>query len=553
MTWAVLACGLIVVVTEPLTIALLRRLMVIDMPGHRSSHSVPTPRGGGAPIAVGLLVAVGLARPGPGDGEAVAFAASVAFFGFLGLLDDVRGLPARLRLALQLTASAGIAGMLAGRMHLPAPVLVLAALAVTLWLAGFVNAFNFMDGVNGISGVHALIGGIAYACLGHWRQDSFMVTAGLAIAVAACAFLPWNAFRARVFLGDVGSYSLGAALAVLAACAVLRGIPVEAAAGPVALYLADTAWTLQRRIRRGERWLEAHRTHVYQRWCDVGWSHQEVSLLTAACTVLLCLLGAVSVLDAAPARLAADLAAVAVLAAYLRSPGCGAPPDRTGMTMRILIVTHYFPPETGAPQARLSALARTWAADGDDVVVLTGMPNHPTGVLPPPYRRAVLRRERQDGYRIIRTWLYATPNEGILRKTLGHLSFMASSVVLGGWLTGPADAVVVSSPTFFSILSGWLLARARRARFVVEVRDLWPAIFVELGVLTSRRVIGLLERLELAAYAAADQVVVVSEGFRANLIRRGRAGRQGPHDPQRSGSRAVHPSHASARRDWRAG
>jgi glycosyltransferase involved in cell wall biosynthesis len=107
------------------------------------------------------------------------------------------------------------------------------------------------------------------------------------------------------------------------------------------------------------------------------------------------------------------------------------------------------------------------------------------------------------------------------RKTLGHLSFMVSSVLLGWRASGPADVVVVSSPTFFSILSGWLLARLKRARFVVEVRDLWPAIFVELGVLTNRRIIGMLERLELAAYAAADQVVVVSEGFRADLVRRG--------------------------------
>jgi glycosyltransferase involved in cell wall biosynthesis len=189
--------------------------------------------------------------------------------------------------------------------------------------------------------------------------------------------------------------------------------------------------------------------------------------------------------------------------------------------MRTLIVTHYFPPETGAPQARLSELAATWASDGDRVTVLTGMPNHPTGVLPPEYRRAVRRRERRDGYRVVRTWLYATPNEGVARKTLGHLSFMASSVLLGGLACGPADTVVVSSPTFFSIGSAWLLARLKRARFVVEIRDLWPAIFVELGVLTNRRVIRLLERLELAAYAAADQVVVVSEGFRADLIERG--------------------------------
>jgi glycosyltransferase involved in cell wall biosynthesis len=189
--------------------------------------------------------------------------------------------------------------------------------------------------------------------------------------------------------------------------------------------------------------------------------------------------------------------------------------------MRIIIVTHYFPPETGAPQARLSALAAAWAANGDGVTVLTGMPNHPTGVIPPQYRGAIRRREWRDGYRVLRTWLYATPNEGMARKTIGHLSFMITSVLLGGRASGPADVVVVSSPTFFAIGAGWLLARLKRARLVVEVRDLWPAIFSELGVLTSRRVIRLLERLELAAYAAADTVIVVSDGFRANLIGRG--------------------------------
>lgn len=189
--------------------------------------------------------------------------------------------------------------------------------------------------------------------------------------------------------------------------------------------------------------------------------------------------------------------------------------------MRIIIVTHYFPPETGAPQARLSALAAVWAADGDNVTVLTGMPNHPTGVKPPEYRGAIRRREQRNGYRVLRTWLYATPNEGIARKTIGHLSFTVSSVLLGWRASGPADVVVVSSPTFFAIGAGWLLARLKRARLVVEVRDLWPAIFTELGVLTNRRIIALLERLELAAYAAADTVIVVSDGFRANLIGRG--------------------------------
>ncbi len=189
--------------------------------------------------------------------------------------------------------------------------------------------------------------------------------------------------------------------------------------------------------------------------------------------------------------------------------------------MRILVVTHYFPPEIGAPQARLSEMARYWAEGGDEVTVVTGMPNHPTGVVPPEYRGRWRCDERVDGYRVLRTWLYATPNEGIARKTLGHLSFMVSSVALAARRSAPADVVVVSSPTFFSILSAWVLAKVKRARLVVEVRDLWPAIFVELGVLTNPTLIRILEALELAAYRAADAVVVVTDGFRDHIVARG--------------------------------
>ena len=189
--------------------------------------------------------------------------------------------------------------------------------------------------------------------------------------------------------------------------------------------------------------------------------------------------------------------------------------------MRIVIVTHYFPPEIGAPQARLSEFARGWSEAGDQVTVLTGMPNHPTGVVPPEYRRRIRAVERVDGYRVVRTWLYATPNERVLRKLLGHLSFMLSSVLLGVRKVGPVDVVVVSSPTFFSIASGWAVARLRRARFVVEIRDLWPAIAVELGMLSNRLLIRLLYACEMAAYRAADEVVVVTDRFRDDLVRRG--------------------------------
>jgi UDP-GlcNAc:undecaprenyl-phosphate/decaprenyl-phosphate GlcNAc-1-phosphate transferase len=317
--WAVAACGATVLAAEPLTIALLRRLAVLDVPGARSSHSVPTPRGGGAPIAAGLIAAVLIA---PGDGQPrLALAAAIGFFGLVGLLDDLRGLPVMARLVLQAAGAVTIAAVLVSSLPRPVATLAVSAAVAAAWLACFVNTFNFMDGVNGISGAHALIGGVAYACLAAWRRDGFCVAAGLALAAGAGAFLPWNAGQAQVFLGDVGSYSIGAALAVLAVRLVLLGVPVDAVAGPVALYLADVTWTLQRRVRRGERWLESHRTHVYQRWCDSGWSHQEVTVLTSALTVLLCLLGVAGLHGGMAARAGADLAGVAVLAAYLCSPG----------------------------------------------------------------------------------------------------------------------------------------------------------------------------------------------------------------------------------------
>jgi glycosyltransferase involved in cell wall biosynthesis len=188
---------------------------------------------------------------------------------------------------------------------------------------------------------------------------------------------------------------------------------------------------------------------------------------------------------------------------------------------RILVVTHYFPPEVGAPQARLSELAAAWAEAGDEVTVLTGMPNHPTGVKPPSYRRKLRLEERTGGYRVVRTWLYATPNDGVVLKTFGHLSFMVTSVVLGWPVLGGIDVVVVSSPTFFSIFPAWLIARVRRVPLVIEVRDLWPAIFEELGVLTNRRLLRRLERVELWLYHSAAAVILVTDGFRDNLIGRG--------------------------------
>ena len=314
---AAMAGGLTVAIAEPIVIPILRRAAVLDVPGSRSSHTVPTPRGGGIPLVAGLLVAAVLI----GSPAALVFGAAVSGFGLIGLTDDVRGLPTGTRFALQAVGAAAVGAAVLRTLTWPTAELAGLTVIAAFWIVGFVNAFNFMDGVNGISGAHALVGGAVYSLLGWWRPDQFQLAAGAAVAASAAAFLPWNAGRAKVFLGDSGSYALGAALAVLAAYALVRGVPAEAVLGPLALYLADTGWTLQRRIRAGERWFEAHRTHTYQRWCDAGWSHQRVTAVTAASSAVLSVLGVVSLTGNLAARTVADLAGLALLTGYLYSPG----------------------------------------------------------------------------------------------------------------------------------------------------------------------------------------------------------------------------------------
>lgn len=189
--------------------------------------------------------------------------------------------------------------------------------------------------------------------------------------------------------------------------------------------------------------------------------------------------------------------------------------------MRINIICHYYPPEIGAPQARLSEMAREWVKQGYEVTVLTGFPNHPTGVIPPEYQGKVFMEEVVNDVRIWRHWLYATPNEGFFKKTFAHLSFMTSLILLSLLRGERPDVLIVSSPNFFSVISAFIISRLRRVPYIFEVRDLWPGIFIELGVLRNRYLIKMIEAVELFLYRKAALVVPVTNGFAENMIRRG--------------------------------
>ena len=190
--------------------------------------------------------------------------------------------------------------------------------------------------------------------------------------------------------------------------------------------------------------------------------------------------------------------------------------------MHILYVSQYFPPEPGAPAARVSELARAWVEAGHQVTVLTGMPNHPTGILPPEYQHRVLVSEDFHGVRVVRTWIYAAANRGRLRRSLAYASFAASAALWGQFHVGRPDVLVATSPQFLCAVSGYAIACMRSLPFVFEVRDLWPESIVAVGALSAGHpVVRGLTVVEEHLYRRADRIVVVTDSFASRLRERG--------------------------------
>lgn len=284
----------------------LRRLLLaaglVDVPNARSSHTELTPRGGGIAIvgALGaslLVLAVGQHWPACGLLIGTILVAAIS------LLDDWRAQPASVRLAVHLGA-AGLAVFSLGSEEVARAIRratfeglpdLAGVLLAILWIAGYVNAFNFMDGIDGLAASQAAVTAFGVAILvglgsGRWAAPPLVVAA--VIAGAALGFLPHNFPRARMFMGDVGSASLGYVQAgVVLWAAEATDVPLV----PLLLlhtnFVLDTSITLVRRWARGERVGGAHRDHFYQRLVRAGCSHASITLgqvgLQASVLVLL--------------------------------------------------------------------------------------------------------------------------------------------------------------------------------------------------------------------------------------------------------------------------
>ena len=189
--------------------------------------------------------------------------------------------------------------------------------------------------------------------------------------------------------------------------------------------------------------------------------------------------------------------------------------------MRITFLCQYFPPEMGAPSARTFEHARRWAELGHEVTVVTGFPNHPTGIIRPEYRGQWVKREQVEGIDLLRTWVYCAANKGFFRRVLNFFSFFFSSLILGALMTRKPDVVIGTSPQFFCAVSAYLLSRIKRVPFVFEVRDIWPQSAVEMGVLKNRWLIRALEAIEMHLYRRAMLIVPVAESTRDHLLAKG--------------------------------
>ena len=266
---------------------------VLDHPGERSSHSTPTPRGGGAGLLVAWLFVIVpvLLRGWPGSWPLLAALIGVVAVAVIGWIDDHGGLAVRLRLMAHAAAACTLLPLVLLPDAIPAwPV----PAAVVWWIfcaIASANVVNFIDGIDGLIGLTALVYGGFAAMAG--APGGAASGLGLALAGAAAGFLVWNWRPARIFLGDVGSSGIGFVFVIVGVLLMRetgRGIILTFL--PLWPIVLDASVTLVRRWRLGEPLTQAHRSHLYQRLANGGWGHARVSLLFglgalagAACSV----------------------------------------------------------------------------------------------------------------------------------------------------------------------------------------------------------------------------------------------------------------------------
>jgi glycosyltransferase involved in cell wall biosynthesis len=188
--------------------------------------------------------------------------------------------------------------------------------------------------------------------------------------------------------------------------------------------------------------------------------------------------------------------------------------------MKVLFLSHYFPPEVNAPAIRTFEHCREWAAAGHEVHVITCVPSHPRGIPFPGYRTARYQREELEGIQVHRIWTYLAANQGVVKRTLNYASFLPSAAWRALRL-GPFEVIIATSPQFFTAVTGYCVSRLKAAPWIFELRDLWPDSIAAVGAMKSSRLLRMIEKFELHMYRHAQAVVCLTHAFVENLKQRG--------------------------------
>jgi Fuc2NAc and GlcNAc transferase len=304
---APLIAAVAAVILTPMLRRWLLHCNLVDLPGERRSHSMPTPRGGGLAVIVAMILAIVVCGPVWWSGLFL-----LGLLGMLGWVEDRHEIDPAIRLmaqgvfavlALWLIGGVATVDILGYTVRVPWLWTLLSGIAV-VWL---INLHNFMDGSDGLAAMQGIWSGLAMGLL--MVHDGLVAPAVLALAMAGgfAGFLVWNCPPARIFMGDAGSLALGGGVAILALIGAASGaVSVWVSLIVTSLFVVDATATLVMRVIQGEQWYTAHRQHAYQCLITAGWGHGHVLTLYAAINLLVVL--PVAILATAHPHLEAVLA-----------------------------------------------------------------------------------------------------------------------------------------------------------------------------------------------------------------------------------------------------
>lgn len=298
-------------------------LYILDRPNERSLHDQPVPRGGGVAILIAIIVCGAIQALFYPNRNLVVVASGMFVVATVSFLDDRCSVPPLYRLMAHVTAAAAI---LYGEFflqkfeipgvswHWPYAVGAVFSMLFTVWM---INLYNFMDGMDGFAGGMAMFGFGAFAVMGYMAGHDAFFLVSLIIAAASAGFLVFNFPPARIFMGDIGSSTLGLFAAALSLWGARDGVfPVWIAVLVFSPFIVDATATLLRRQLRGERVWQAHREHYYQRLVRMGWGHRKTVLVEYA-LMATCGVSALALRGAATDTQWAGVAGLAVMAAVL--------------------------------------------------------------------------------------------------------------------------------------------------------------------------------------------------------------------------------------------